>query len=221
MRRILPTVVWVVFAAVCFDTALLFADEATPRRNGFFRRLTDPFRFADEHERSHPRVKSAFRDVVSPASASTVRVLAHAERQVALGAVVRADGYILTKASELEGELKCLLPDNRRVKAQLVAVDDTSDLALLHINVEDLPVVQWSDSTAPPVGSWLATVGLSEVPTAIGVVSAQPRVIPKPKPALGVGLEDSEEGTRVGRVWDDSPAKRAGLKSGEVKCFEN
>ena len=53
--------------------------------------------------KNHQRVRSAFRNVVSSARRSTVRIL-RGDRQVALGTIVDADGYILTKASEVQGE---------------------------------------------------------------------------------------------------------------------
>ena len=59
---------------------------------------------ADVTERDAYVVKNAFREVVSTPAHSTVRVLCDG-RRVALGTIVGADGLILTKASELTGNI--------------------------------------------------------------------------------------------------------------------
>jgi hypothetical protein len=59
-----------------------------------------------EQQRNAYVVKSAFRDAVADATRSTVRVLCD-DRRTALGVVVDSEGYILTKASELSGEVTC------------------------------------------------------------------------------------------------------------------
>ncbi|MEO8493830.1 MAG: hypothetical protein ABI614_02080, partial [Planctomycetota bacterium] len=53
-----------------------------------------------ENERSHRTIKGAFREAVGKANASTVILLADGS-QVALGTIIQADGYVVTKASEL------------------------------------------------------------------------------------------------------------------------
>ena len=173
------------------------------------------FHVPDGHERNHPDVRTAFRDAMHDASRSTVRVLCDGV-QSALGTVVRADGLILTKASELGTRIECYLADGRRLDARLVAVDGPTDLALLKIDVGDLPIAQWADSDLPPVGSLLATSDLDDTPAAIGVVSAPAHPVPQPRPVLGVMLEDSQRGPRVNRIVRGSPAAKAGLQVGDV-----
>ena len=60
---------------------------------------------ARAQDRLHRRVLEAFRPVVSESSKSTTRIYCDGS-QKALGAVVQADGYIVTKASELSGNIE-------------------------------------------------------------------------------------------------------------------
>ncbi len=170
---------------------------------------------AELEERNTYSVKNAFRDAVRAPIRSTVRVLCDGKR-VALGAIVEADGYVLTKASELKGETVCHLFDGRRLEAEVVGMRDDYDLALLKIEAKDLPVIQWIDSEPPSLGSWLATPGLETIPISIGVVSARPRKIDSRMPALGIIIEDSEKGPRIDRVVPDSGAAKAGLQRRDV-----
>jgi serine protease Do len=160
-------------------------------------------------------VRAAFRDLVHNASRSTVRILGGGV-QVALGVVVRSDGLILSKASELDEHIECCLADGRRLEGQVLAVDAPTDLALIKVEAKDLVVVEWSDADLPTVGSLLATTGLDNAPAAIGVVSSPVHAVPQPRPVLGVGLENSAKGPRIDRIVPRSPAAKAGLQVGDV-----
>jgi serine protease Do len=129
---------------------------------------------------------------------------------------VRSDGYVLTKASELSAKLECYFADGRRLPAQLIAVDAATDLALLKVDARDLPTVEWASSAPVAIGSLLATAGLDEAPTAIGVVSSPVHAVPQPKPILGVLLENSRRGPRIDRIVPRSPAAKAGLQVGDI-----
>lgn len=166
-------------------------------------------------ERNTYKVKNAFRDVVHDSIRATVRVLSSG-RRVALGAIVGADGYIVTKASELKQDLEVQLFDGRRLKAEVVGSREGCDLALLKIDAKDLTTVQWEDSDPPPVGSWLATTGLETIPISVGVVSVAPRKIERRIPVLGIILEDSEKGPQVYRVVPDSNAAKAGMQKNDI-----
>lgn len=166
-------------------------------------------------ERDAYVVKNAFRDAVRAPAQSTVRILGDG-RRTALGTIVAADGLILTKASELTGRIVCHLFDGRRLEAKIVGVDDASDLALLKIDADGLPAVNWSEADPPPVGSWLATPGLETVPISIGVVSVAPRLIEHRMPVLGVIIEEGDKGPLVHEVMPRSGAAKAGLKPDDV-----
>lgn len=203
-----PALVWSAEA----DAKL--GSKSSPAKRSLLRRWVDmPY----ENERSHSSVKNAFREVVAPASKSTVRVLSDG-LQTSLGVIVHSDGYVLTKASELEGKLECLLADGRRIPASAYARRDDLDLALLRLDrgVKNLPVVQWSDSETPMVGSWLATPNITGDPVAIGVISVEPREIPPPDPILGVMLDRATGGVLVSDVIAGSGAARAGIQPNDL-----
>lgn len=169
-------------------------------------------------------VRRAFRSVVTTARKSTVRVLSRndaanrdaAEREVALGTIVGSDGWILTKASELDGSLRCRLPGGRKLEARVVGVHRDHDLAMLKVDAADLPAIAWKTSDDPPTGSWLATPGLQVDPVAVGVVSARRRKIPHRRGVLGVSISEAEGGLRITRVVPNSGADEAGLQADDV-----
>lgn len=160
-------------------------------------------------------IRTVFRPVVSGPSRTTVRVLVN-ERQRALGAIVGAEGWVVTKASELNGKISCRMKDGAVFPARLVSLHVDHDLALLKIAAKNLPVVSWKLDQDPLVGQWLATPGVTDVPEAIGVVSIRRRAIPRQFGFLGIGFEDHARGARVTQVMPDSGASLAGLKKGDV-----
>ena len=63
---------------------------------------------------------------------------------IALGTVVDAAGYIVTKASLLQGKISCRLHDDgKEMEATLKGVSDDYDLALLKVEATDLTVAAW------------------------------------------------------------------------------
>src|SRR5947208_3412487 len=82
-----------------------------------------------------PQIVQLFRDVVAEPSQCTVRVLAGG-KEAALGTILSADGWILTKHSELKGKLTCKLPDGAECDAELVGFDVPFDLAVLKIEAK-------------------------------------------------------------------------------------
>ncbi len=172
-------------------------------------------RLPGEYERGHATVTSAFRDVVATSSRSTVRVLSDG-MQAALGVVVRADGLVLTKASELSGKLECIFSDGSRMAAIKVAQRDEFDLALLQVPKNNIPEIRWSEASLLPVGSWLITTSLEPLPVAIGVVSTPLHDSPKPRAVLGVRMDLVERGVRVNVVMPGTGAARAGVRQGDV-----
>jgi S1-C subfamily serine protease len=120
-----------------------------------------------------------YRPIVQPTRSSVVVVL-NAGVGVGLGTVVGAEGWVVTKASELPGQPTCRLPDGKVVSARVAGVDLAFDLALLSVPATGLKPVRWADDFNPPVGTLLAAVGTAEQPLAVGVVSVARRDLDAP-----------------------------------------
>ncbi|CAN5632043.1 N/A [soil metagenome] len=97
------------------------------------------------------------------------------------GVVVSADGYVLTNShviNEGRGEVTVTLPDKREVPAQIIGVDEATDLAVLKIEARNLPTLPWGDSSTLRVAEWVLAIGnpfqLNQTVT-LGIVSATGR----------------------------------------------
>ncbi|MGA2496160.1 MAG: PDZ domain-containing protein [Tepidisphaeraceae bacterium] len=173
-------------------------------------------RIAEQTQRrSDDILKEAFRPVVAEARKSVVTVRSGG-KDVAMGTIVAADGWIITKASELGEKLVCRFADGRDLPAKLIASSETHDLALLKIDASTLPVVTWSDTSHLQLGQWLASVGTGPLPLATGVLSVGRRSIPSHGAMLGIQLDESDRGPKVLKVVDDSGAAKAGVKINDV-----
>lgn len=105
-----------------------------------------------------------------------------ARQSTGSGVLISADGYIATNYHVVEDadELEVRLDDNRRVEAKLIGTDPDTDLALIKIEVKNLPHVEFGDSDQVEIGEWVLAVGnpfdLNNTVTA-GIVSAKARNI--------------------------------------------
>jgi S1-C subfamily serine protease len=124
-----------------------------------------------------------------PAHRSVVTVLAR-DKPVALGLVIAADGWVVTKASALSGPLVCRLADGRKLEASLKGKSEKHDLALLHVRAKDLPAAVWSDDPAPTVARIVANIGPEPAPLSFGVVCSGVGSIPAVKRELARGFSD-------------------------------
>jgi S1-C subfamily serine protease len=124
-----------------------------------------------------------------PAHSSVVTIFAR-DKPVALGLVVAADGWVVTKASALSGPLVCRLADGRKLEASLKGKSEKHDLALLHVSAENLPAAVWSDGSIPAVAQIVANIGPEPTPLSFGVVCSGVGSIPSVKGELARGFSD-------------------------------
>ena len=77
------------------------------------------------------------------------------------GVVLSEKGYIVTNAHVVEGaaSVTIQLTDNRVFQASLVGADEISDLAVLHIDAEDLICAEFGDSGSLRVGDTVTAIG--------------------------------------------------------------
>ena len=164
---------------------------------------------------------SAFSSVVGSTSAAVVEVT-DGDKRIAMGTVVdAAEGFVLSKASELRGDLNVRFHDGSKVKPTIVGVDPETDLVLLKVEKEGINEAIIDDEFVPEIGSWLVTVDQKEKPIAVGIVSHEPRLINSHLPnsaIIGIRPEDRIEGdgVRINVVFNDSPAEEAGLLVNDV-----
>jgi serine protease Do len=168
-----------------------------------------------ERSRNSGTLKNAWMEVVAPTVRSTVRLRIDG-KDVALGTIVSADGLILSKHSELFAAPTVVLHDGRELPAKLVGVSQKHDLALLRVEARDLTPAKFADAKNVVVGQFLASVGVTQAPLSLGVVSVPRRKIPGKGGLLGVRLEPAEGGVRIARVERGSGADRAGLRDDDL-----
>ena len=77
------------------------------------------------------------------------------------GVILTQDGYIVTNCHVVEGAqaIQVLLSDGRNIHAELVGLDDVSDLAVLRIQATDLIPARLGDSAAVRVGDSVVAIG--------------------------------------------------------------
>jgi serine protease Do len=177
-------------------------------------------------DRGKKKLPHLFAEAVTVAADATVRLQCDG-KDVALGTVVSADGYILTKGSELRGDVSCRLHDGQVLTARRVGYQKATDLALLKIDATGLKPVVFAPPTDVTVGNWVAVAGLGSEPVAVGVVSGPARKLYGDQAAiengnkgyLGIaGVADAEDqaGVLVREVTPKGGAANAGLKPKDV-----
>ena len=85
------------------------------------------------------------------------------QAQVGLGSgvIVSPDGYILTNNHVVEGadEIEVTLTDSRRAQARVIGTDPETDLAILKIELDKLPVIVLGNSDQLAVGDQVLAIG--------------------------------------------------------------
>lgn len=77
------------------------------------------------------------------------------------GVIISPDGYILTNNHVVEGadEIDVTLTDSRRAHARIIGTDPDTDLAILKIELDKLPVIVLGDSDQLAVGDRVLAIG--------------------------------------------------------------
>lgn len=103
------------------------------------------------------------------------------------GVIFDNQGHILTNNHVIEGaqQIQVSLPDGRSFSAKLIGADPRTDLAVIQITGDNLPVAKMGKSGDLQVGDWVVAIGnalaLEGGPTVTaGVVSALNRTVQEP-----------------------------------------
>ena len=77
------------------------------------------------------------------------------------GTVVRADGYILSNYHVIAGadSIRVTFADRRTTSATVVGVDSLIDIAVLKVDLDQLPVASLGDSRDLQIGDWVLAIG--------------------------------------------------------------
>jgi serine protease Do len=128
---------------------------------------------------------------------------------------IDADGWLLTKASEVKGAktLQCMVK-GKWVSAVVAQTWKEHDLALVKVDAKELPVVAWSEKEAPVIGTYITAVAPEgSDPIAIGVVSVAARSQQlKGRGFLGVQLASDAGGLKIEALVPGGAAKKAGVE---------
>ena len=99
------------------------------------------------------------------------------------GFVISSDGYIVTNNHVVAGAESVMvrLTDRREFEAEIVGLDERSDLALLRIEADELSVLKLGKPGELEVGEWVLAIGSPfglDYSVTAGIVSAKGRSLP-------------------------------------------
>eukprot|EP01155_Anaeramoeba_flamelloides_P031190 Anaeramoba_flamelloidesa88505_21.p1 GENE.a88505_21~~a88505_21.p1 ORF type:complete len:469 (+),score=58.95 a88505_21:198-1604(+) len=105
-----------------------------------------------------------------------------APRSLGSGFIISHDGYILTNNHVIKDaeQVMVRLNDRRELEAKIVGSDERTDVALLKIDADDLPVVRLGHSSELKVGEWVLAIGSPfgfDHSVTAGIVSATERAL--------------------------------------------
>ena len=109
------------------------------------------------------------------------------------GVVISPDGYILTNDHVVENASKIIvtLPGGKEYNAEVIGMDNLTDLALLKVDGKNFPFIEMANSNELIIGEWVIALGnpfglfdMNQQPTAtIGIISGKD---------LDFGLQDGK-----------------------------
>ncbi len=106
------------------------------------------------------------------------------------GVIVSPDGYVVTNHHVVEGAktVTVALLDKREFPGSIVGSDPQTDLAVIHIQGDNLPFVAWGDSSKLDVGDYVLAVG-----SPFGLHSTVTQGIVSAKGRGGIGIAQYED----------------------------
>lgn len=192
------------------------AREDEERQNEIMEQLSESRRIGKFEKRSTSELQ--LYTSVADASDQSIVAIRDGGKLLCLGTVMSKDGYILTKASEMQGAIgpEVILPGGRRLKAVEQGADYSFDLLLLKVDADDLKPASFRDDPVP--AGELALIqdakGKALIPT---VISVEAHTMEGAKKAfLGVELRDDANGVAIRRIIPGGAADRNGLRKDDI-----
>ena len=115
------------------------------------------------------------------------------------GVILPADGYIVTNNHVVDkaDKIEVILSNRRKATARVIGKDPNTDLALIKVDVDDLPFVKMGNSDNVQVGEWVLAVGFPldlQTTVTAGIVSAKAR---------NIGILNRENGMMTEEEYDE------------------
>ncbi len=173
-------------------------------------------RMIKPNERQAPDQLNQLDPIVSSVIPSVVAVMSD-DRQIALGTVVDQNGYVITKASEVNKRkyLKVVTSDSRDHVAKIVFEDEANDIAVLKVDATLQPI-SWESAEAD-LGQFLVLPAPNGKVFSMGSYSVVPRTTQTGKQALlGVNPDNAANGVLVSEIRPNTAAHTAGLVDGDI-----
>lgn len=130
------------------------------------------------------------------------------------GVIIAPDGYIVTNNHVVEkaDKISVTTNDHRTFQAKVIGTDPNTDLALIKIDADNLPIVKLGNSDDAKVGEWVLAVGnpfnLTSTVTA-GIISAKGRNIG----IIGSEDQEDEQQNPFGRTSNVQPRTSKAIES--------
>jgi serine protease Do len=112
------------------------------------------------------------------------------QRASGSGVIISADGYIVTNNHVVDGadQFTVTLSNNKTYKGKLIGNDPSSDLAVVKIDANNLPFMNFANSDDAHLGQWVLAIGYPlnlDATVTSGIVSAKSR-------SLGINSRQSK-----------------------------
>lgn len=142
--------------------------------------------------------------------------------EISYGVVLSEDGYIFTKASEIEGveNLSGRVDKEYFKEIKVLAVDARWDVALVKVDGQGLAPAEFAETSDLQLGTWVVVNGATSRTkrrVLAGVISANAREIPADGGVvLGVELTGDENQLVIKSVTKGGGAEAAGIMAGDI-----
>jgi VCBS repeat-containing protein len=115
------------------------------------------------------------------------------------GVILTPDGYIVTNNHVVDkaDKIEVILSNRRKATAKVIGKDPNTDLALIKVDVDDLPYVKMGNSDNVQVGEWVLAVGFPldlQTTVTAGIVSAKAR---------NIGILNRDNGMMTEEEYDE------------------